>query len=65
MNGRVALLTGGGRESLHPDIWLAHRTESFDLEGKRKRSMEGAKAWVDRRVTGAGLRASGALSNTR
>jgi len=25
-------------ESLHPDIWLAHHTECFDLEGKRTRA---------------------------
>jgi metallo-beta-lactamase class B len=35
-------------ESLRPDIWLAHHTEYFDLEGKRKRiATEGVKAWVD------------------
>jgi metallo-beta-lactamase class B len=35
-------------ESLHPDIWLAHHTEYFDLEGKRTRApSEGVKAWVD------------------
>jgi metallo-beta-lactamase class B len=34
-------------ESLHPDIWLAHHTEYFDLEGKRKRSAAGVTAWVD------------------
>jgi metallo-beta-lactamase class B len=35
-------------ESQHPDIWLAHHTEYFDLEGKRKRAAtEGIKAWVD------------------
>lgn len=34
-------------ESLRPDIWLAHHTEYFDLEGKRKRAGEGVRAWVD------------------
>ena len=35
-------------ESLHPDIWLAHHTEYFGLEAKRKQvPAEGPKAWVD------------------
>ena len=35
-------------EGLDPDIWLAHHTEYFDLEGKRARaSSDGVKAWVD------------------
>ena len=35
-------------ELLHPDIWLGHHTEYFDLVGKRERSRaEGVKAWID------------------
>jgi len=35
-------------ESQHPDIWLAHHTEYFDLEGKKKRAVsDGINAWVD------------------
>jgi hypothetical protein len=35
-------------ESLRPDIWLAHHTESFDFGGKRQRAAtEGVIAWVD------------------
>lgn len=35
-------------ESLRPDIWLAHHTEYFDLDGKRARAAtEGVNAWVD------------------
>jgi len=35
-------------ENLHPDIWLAHHTEYFNLEGKRQRAAtEGIAAWVD------------------
>jgi len=34
--------------TLHPDIYLAYHTESFDLEAKRAQmASEGAKAWVD------------------
>jgi len=35
-------------ESLHPDIWLAHHTEYFDLDDKRKlAAAQGINAWVD------------------
>jgi metallo-beta-lactamase class B len=35
-------------ESLHPDIWLAAHTETFDYWGKRERSVKkGVQAWVD------------------
>jgi metallo-beta-lactamase class B len=35
-------------EMLKPDIWLAHHTEYFGLEAKRKRAAtEGVDAWVD------------------
>ena len=35
-------------EMLKPDIWLAHHTEYFGMEAKRKRAAnEGVSAWVD------------------
>jgi metallo-beta-lactamase class B len=34
-------------DSLRRDIWLAHHTEYFDLEGRRRRASEGPGAWVD------------------
>jgi metallo-beta-lactamase class B len=35
-------------EMLKPDIWLAHHTEYFGMETKRKRAaIEGVSAWVD------------------
>jgi metallo-beta-lactamase class B len=35
-------------ENQHPDIWLAHHTEYFNLEAKRQRAAtEGVAAWVD------------------
>jgi len=35
-------------EDLRPDIWLAHHTEYFNIEGKRKLApTQGVQAWVD------------------
>lgn len=35
-------------ETLKPDVWLAPHTETYDFEGKLRRSAtEGVKAWVD------------------
>ena len=53
-------------EMLKPDIWLAHTTEYYDLEGKRKRAATRAsRRGSIRRDTDASSPARNAPSRTR